>query len=61
MELPFRNLFRKFNKCIGELCEDFFALAMAHHRIDYNYVKSTRGKRHRIISLLLMIKFEIAF
>jgi uncharacterized protein len=45
MELPFRMLFRKFNDCIGELREDFFALAMEQHGIDYNYVKSTRGKK----------------
>jgi hypothetical protein len=45
MELPFRILFRKFNECIGELREDFFALAMEHYSVDFNYVKSTRGKK----------------
>jgi len=43
--LPIRLLYRSFEDCIGELREDFFALAMAQHAIDFHYVKSTRGSK----------------
>ncbi len=45
MELPYRTLFRDFEDCVGELREDFFALAMAQHGVDFFYAKTTRGKK----------------
>jgi predicted AAA+ superfamily ATPase len=45
MELPYRLVYRPYEECIGELREDFFALAAAQHEIDFHYVKTTRGKK----------------
>lgn len=45
MELPYRVLFRPFEECVGELREDFFALAMAQHGMPFSYAKTTRGSK----------------
>lgn len=45
MFLPYRLLFRDFLDSIGELREDFFALAMKQHSMDFQYCKTTRGKK----------------
>ncbi len=38
-------LYRSFNECIGEIREDFFALAMAQHGVPFTYAKTTRGMK----------------
>ena len=43
--LPLRLLYRSFDDCVGELREDFFALAMAQHGVEFHYAKSTRGAK----------------
>lgn len=40
---PFRLLHRSWEDCVGELREDFFALAMRQHRQPFTYAKTTRG------------------
>ena len=45
MELPFRLLFRDYRECIGELREDFFALAMLQHETHFSYLKTNRGQK----------------
>ena len=45
IELPYRLAYREYEACIGELREDFFALAALQHGIDFSYVKTTRGKK----------------
>ncbi len=45
MELPFRLLFRVYRECVGELREDFFALAMLQHETHFSYLKTNRGQK----------------
>ena len=45
MQLPYRVLFRDYQDCIGELREDFFALALQQHGIDFAYLKTNRGQK----------------
>ncbi len=45
LEPPYRLLYRDRDACIGELREDFFALAMAQHERPFSYAKSTRGSK----------------
>lgn len=45
MQLPYRLLYRTYEECIGEIREDFFALAMSMHNMDFSYLKTTRGKK----------------
>ncbi|MDZ7793882.1 MAG: hypothetical protein U5P10_09390 [Spirochaetia bacterium] len=45
MELPYRLLFRDYQECIGELREDFFALALQQHDIPFSYLKTNRGQK----------------
>lgn len=45
MDLPYRLLYRPFEDCIGELREDFFALAMAQHGAAFSYAKTGRGRK----------------
>jgi len=40
---PYRLLYRPLEQCIGQLREDFFALAMDQHGLEFRYLKSTRG------------------
>jgi len=43
MEPPYRLLYRPFDECIGEMREDFFALAMEQHGAVFSYAKTKRG------------------
>ena len=45
MELPWRLLFRDYDECVGELREDFFALAMEQHGKSFFYLKTNRGQK----------------
>lgn len=45
MELPYRLLFRAYDECMGELREDFFALAMQQHYTRFSYLKTNRGQK----------------
>lgn len=45
LSLPVRLLYRRFEDCVGELREDFFALAMAQHAVPFHYAKTTRGSK----------------
>ncbi len=45
MELPYRLLFREYADCLGAIREDFFALALHQHRIPFQYLKTTRGRK----------------
>jgi predicted AAA+ superfamily ATPase len=45
LELPYRLLYRRFEDCVGELREDFFAAAMAQHGATFAHAKSTRGAK----------------
>ena len=40
---PYRLLYRPLEQCIGQLREDFFALAMDQHGLEFRYLKNTRG------------------
>jgi predicted AAA+ superfamily ATPase len=40
---PYRLLYRPLEQCVGQLREDFFALAMDQHGLDFRYLKNTRG------------------
>lgn len=40
---PYRLLYRPFEQCVGQLREDFFALAMDQHGLEFRYLKNTRG------------------
>lgn len=42
---PYRLLYRPIEQCIGQLREDFFALAMDQHGLEFRYLKSTRGRK----------------
>lgn len=42
---PYRLLFRPLEQCIGQLREDFFALAMDQHGLEFRYLKNTRGEK----------------
>jgi len=43
MDLPYRILYRSFEECVGEVREDFFALAMEQHGVPFSYAKTNRG------------------
>ncbi len=43
MDLPYRILYRPFEECVGEVREDFFALAMEQHCVPFSYAKTNRG------------------
>ena len=45
MSLPYRLLYREIEDCRGPLREDFFASAMRFAKIDFQYLKSTRGAK----------------
>lgn len=45
MELPWRLLFRDYDECVGELREDFFALAMQQYGKNFYYLKTNRGQK----------------
>jgi len=45
MEPPYRLLFRDYQESIGELREDFFALALQQHAIPFSYLKTNRGQK----------------
>jgi predicted AAA+ superfamily ATPase len=45
MDLPYRLLYRPYEDCLGEIREDFFALAMAQHGAPFAYAKSGRGRK----------------
>jgi predicted AAA+ superfamily ATPase len=45
VELPYRLLYRSYEESVGELREDFFALAMSQHGASFQYAKSTRGAK----------------
>ena len=40
---PYRLLYRPLEQCVGQLREDFFALAMDQHGLEFRYLKNTRG------------------
>jgi predicted AAA+ superfamily ATPase len=42
---PYRLLYRPLEQCVGQLREDFFALAMSQHGQEFRYLKSTRGRK----------------
>jgi hypothetical protein len=42
-DLPYRILFSSFDECVGEVREDFFALAMEQHGVPFSYAKTNRG------------------
>ena len=43
MDPPYRLLYRAYDECIGEIREDYFALAMGQHGRSFSYAKTTRG------------------
>ncbi len=45
MYLPFRLLYREYDKAIGYLREDFFAEMMRMKGLNFDYLKSKRGKK----------------
>lgn len=45
LELPYRLLYLDYEACIGALREDYFALCMEQHKMDFSYAKSTRGEK----------------
>ena len=45
MYLPFRLLYREHDEAIGALREDFFAEMMRMKGLEFDYLKSTRGKK----------------
>ena len=45
MYLPFRLLYREYDKAIGYLREDFFAEMMRMKGLEFDYLKSKRGRK----------------
>jgi hypothetical protein len=45
MDPPYRLLYSPFEECIGEIREDYFALAMRQHGGSFSYAKTTRGSK----------------
>ncbi|MDA3950957.1 MAG: AAA family ATPase [Spirochaeta sp.] len=45
LQLPYRLLYQEYGQAIGALREEFFVLAMRHHGVEIDYLKSTRGAK----------------
>ena len=45
VQLPYRLIYASFVDCIGALRENYFAMAVVQHGVEFMYLKSMRGKK----------------